>query len=271
MPSIENPFPGMNPYLERRWGDVHASLSTYARDALQDQLPDRLRARLQERVFIESTDDILPYPTRGFSPDVHVYEVPAMQTERQTAGANVAVESGPIIIHLPEVEITETYLEIIDIGSGGTVVTTIEFLSRSNKRPGPGRRDYLRKRSETMKAGANIVEINLLREGRPVSLAAPNLLPTAIRTPYHACVHRSARSDQLEYYPAPLRARLPNIRIPLRPSDKDAVLDLQSLLNKAYRRGRYDDIDYSQPLEPPLSEIDSAWATDVIRKISPLP
>lgn len=266
MHSIENPFPGMNPYLERRWGDVHASLSTYTRDALQDQLPDSLRARMQERVFIESTDDILPYPRRGFSPDVHVYEVSPFTSERQTAGAGLEVESGPIIIHLPEVEIAEAYLEIIDIGSGGTVVTTIEFLSRSNKRPGPGRKDYLRKRSEAMKAGANIVEINLLREGRPVTLAAPNLLPPTVRTPYHACVHRAAKPDQLEYYPAPLRTRLPNIRIPLRPSDNDAVLDLQSLVNDAYRKGRYDDIDYSQLPEPRFSTNDTAWIAEVIQK-----
>lgn len=65
-----NPFPGMNPYLEHRWGDVHASLVTYARDLLQDNLPDSLRARMQERVFVESFGDA----ERGFYPDVHVYE-----------------------------------------------------------------------------------------------------------------------------------------------------------------------------------------------------
>lgn len=259
MPSVENPFPGMNPYLERRWGDVHASLSTYARDALQEQLPESLRARMQERVFIESTDDIFPHPRRGFSPDVHVYEVPGMTSDQPVAGAGLAVLVGPIIIHLPEVEMTESYLEIIDIGSGGNVVTTIEFLSRSNKRPGSGRKDYLRKRSETMKAGANIVEIDLLREGRHVTLAAPKLLPTVMRTPYHACVHRAAARDQLEYYPAPLRMRLPKLQIPLRSSDQDVTLDLQSLINEAYRKGRYDDIDYTQPLDPPLSTEDALW------------
>ena len=71
-----NPFPGMNPYLERRWGDVHAALATYARDQIQERLPQGLRARMQERVFVESTDEVLLEPRQSFSPDVHVYERP---------------------------------------------------------------------------------------------------------------------------------------------------------------------------------------------------
>ena len=41
----KNPFPGMNPWLEAHWGDVHTSLTTYACDQLQPQLPAGLRAR----------------------------------------------------------------------------------------------------------------------------------------------------------------------------------------------------------------------------------
>ncbi len=211
MTSRENPFPGMNPYLERRWGDVHAALSTYARDSLQDQLPEDLRARMQERDFIESTDEILPFPRRGFSPDVHVYEIPATRQEAGQTRANSALTVEPIIIQLPDAETTESYLEIIDINSGGRVVTTLEFVSRSNKRPGPGRKDYLRKRSETIKAGENIVEIDLLRTGRhvtsrwqvrivsprklerritPVCFEPPSLTNSNITLRHCACVYR---------------------------------------------------------------------------------
>ena len=51
---MKSPFPGMDPYLERHWGDVHQALVTYIRDQLQPSLPDDLRARMQERVYIES-------------------------------------------------------------------------------------------------------------------------------------------------------------------------------------------------------------------------
>ena len=50
----KSPFPGMNPWLEKHWGDVHQAMITYARDAIQPQLPDDLVARTEERVFLET-------------------------------------------------------------------------------------------------------------------------------------------------------------------------------------------------------------------------
>jgi hypothetical protein len=38
-----SPFPGMDPWLEQHWGDVHHSIITYARDQLQERLPPGLR------------------------------------------------------------------------------------------------------------------------------------------------------------------------------------------------------------------------------------
>ena len=43
-----NPFPGMNPWLEGFWGDAHTSLTTYSRDAIQQKLPVDLLARIVE-------------------------------------------------------------------------------------------------------------------------------------------------------------------------------------------------------------------------------
>ena len=61
---MQGPFPGMDPYLEQHWGDVHHRLITYASDQLQTKLPDDLRARVEEREFAESEadDDRLIYP-----------------------------------------------------------------------------------------------------------------------------------------------------------------------------------------------------------------
>jgi hypothetical protein len=36
---MKNPFPGMNPYLEAHWWDVHTSLVPYMRNQLQRNLP----------------------------------------------------------------------------------------------------------------------------------------------------------------------------------------------------------------------------------------
>ena len=43
---MASPFPGMDPYLEQFWRDVHARLIIYAADQLQGRLPGDLRARL---------------------------------------------------------------------------------------------------------------------------------------------------------------------------------------------------------------------------------
>jgi hypothetical protein len=269
MAARQNPFPGMNPYLERRWGDVHARLASYAADQIQERLPSDLRARMQERIYIESTDEVHVHPRReAYSPDVHVYETrtsPGDETEPQESGGGVAVAieaAEPVIIQLPETQVVETSVEIIDVGSGGRVITTIEFVSKSNKRPGPGRRQYLRKRKATIRAGASVVEVDLLRGGKPVTLAAPVVAPgSRLWTPYHACVLRSAKQDRIAYYPIPLRARLPVVKIPLRKKEPEVNLDVQALIDEAYRKGRYDDINYAaETLAPALTPEEAAWA-----------
>ena len=50
---MRSPFPGMDPYLEMHWQDVHHSLVGHARDALQRQLTGPLRARIGERLVVE--------------------------------------------------------------------------------------------------------------------------------------------------------------------------------------------------------------------------
>ena len=50
----DNPFPGMNPWLESHWGDVHTRLTTYSCDQLQPQLPSGLRARIEEYIAVET-------------------------------------------------------------------------------------------------------------------------------------------------------------------------------------------------------------------------
>ncbi len=67
---MASPFPGMDPYLERFWSDVHARLVTYACDQLQERLPPDLIARMQERIYVETPEG----PGRSMHPDVSVVE-----------------------------------------------------------------------------------------------------------------------------------------------------------------------------------------------------
>ena len=48
---MKSPFPGFDPYLEvsGMWPDLYAGPLTYIRDAIDDRLPDRYVARIDER------------------------------------------------------------------------------------------------------------------------------------------------------------------------------------------------------------------------------
>jgi hypothetical protein len=215
----KNPFPGMNPYLEGR-GDVHTRLASYAADMLQAVLPADLRARIDERVFIETFEE-----RRTIRPDVYVFEERPSSVPAQSTSSGVAMAE-PIMLPIHAVEVTEHYVRIIDARSDGRVITMIEFISTTNKREGPGRKLYLQKQQEAMEAGVNLVE-----QGEPVSIATSDLVPPTRRAPYHVSIWRGEAPDRVAYYPMPLRQRLLVIPIPLRPTDADVTLDLQQLID----------------------------------------
>ncbi len=56
------------------------------------------------------------------------------------------------------------------------------------------------------------------------------------------------------------------IKIPLRPTDRDAYLNLQAILDQCYRNGGYDDIDYRSEPDPPLLPDDASWADALLRE-----
>lgn len=259
---MASPFPGMDPYLEQFWGDIHHSFITYARDQLQPALPGDLRARVEERVFVESPIG----HERTMYPDIRVVERGRRGREPIAAPAGVVVAE-PIRMRLPDEPVTQGFIEILDMRTGRRVVTVIEVLSHSNKAAGPGRELYERKQRECKQGGVNLVEIDLLRGGRWTILVPEPLVPVSRHTAYRACVYRPGVESPSELYPLPLRPRLPAIKIPLRPTDADVVLDLQALIDQCYRNGGYDeDIDYSLDPDPPLSASDAAWAEGLLRE-----
>jgi hypothetical protein len=49
-----------------------------------------------------------------------------------------------------------------------------------------------------------------------------------------------------------------------RPSDVDAPLDLQLLIDRCYHNGRYDDLNYRVDPNPPLDSDDAPWAIELL-------
>lgn len=260
-PAMKSPFPGMDPYLERRWQDVHHRICTYACDQLQEQLGGELVARLGERRVVESLFD----ESRSIYPDVRVVEHGVRDVAMATATATFAATlAEPVVVEVSSDAEPQGFIEIIEPDSA-RLVTAIEFISPSNKLSSDGRKQYEAKQHELNAARVNLVEIDLIRAGRPCFMIPGVQFPPAARATYMACVFRGYRPEKFELYSMPLRRRLPAIRIPLREGDQDIALDIQQLIDQSYRNGRHDLTDYRQPCIPPLEGEDAAWADELLR------
>ncbi len=257
---MKSPFPGMDPYLEQFWPDLHARLILYACDQIEEQLPGNLIARVEERVVLETEED-----PRVVYPDVKITERPGRRFPGG-AVASPAVVIEPVIVEYHGEPATETFLNILEAGPGQRLITVIEILSLANKLAGLGQRQYRRKQNELADAGVSLVEIDLLRQGRRVLNVPPSRIPMRARTTYQVCVRRGWRRQQCEVYPVPLRSSLPAIPIPLRRKDEDVRLNLQAVLEQAYRKGRYSlTLNYAEPPDPPLTGDDAKWARALVK------
>lgn len=199
-------------------------------------------------------------------PDVKIAERAGM-VGSAVAVAGTSADIEPVLVYYPGEPATETLLNILEAGPGQRLVTVLEVLSMSNKQAGEGQRPYRRKQRELREARVSLVEIDLPRAGASVLSVPTSSIPRRARTAYQACVRRAWLPERCEVYPLPLRRRLARIRIPLREQDNDIHLDLQAILDLAYRKGRYHlTIDYDEPPDPPLSSADTKWAASLLKK-----
>lgn len=258
---IRSPFPGMDPYLEAYWGDVHSKLATYICDTLNPRLPGDLVARTQ--VYVGLYVDELK--VANFNPDVSVTESDLEGRFATDDGLAVAVAE-PKLYRFPNPLRKQKRVVIHEVGTDGVLVTAIEILSPTNKGGRDEQELYRNMRTEFLRAGTSVVELDLLRGGTSILYAPAEDRARRHPAEYYASVVRGWRQGQVEVYPLPLRERLPAIRIPLRRTDPDAVLDLQSLVDQAYHFGAYfRTIDYRRDPIPPLTGEDAAWANEVLK------
>jgi len=252
-----SPFPGMDPFLERPalWPDVHTSLIVALRDALQPQVRPRYYVAIEERTYIVEPGEValvgradaaVIQPSGG--------ETPVGQPQRVGEAGAIIVE-----LDLPD-QMRETYLEVRSVADH-QVVTLIEILSPTNKRPGEGRELYLRKRRAVLASMTHLVEIDLLRSGEAMPLrGAP------AGSDYRILVSRADQRPRAELLLCPLRQPLPVVRVPLRPGDREPELDLNRILRDVYDRAGYDArIDYRAAPDLPLDDDHAAWADALLR------
>lgn len=232
---MPSPFPGMNPYLEQEgdWQGFHLLLLARIHEALVPQVRPKYFVTTEQLLFIHEE----PAERRRLAgrADVAVVDERAASTEGRTTVTGAATQAPAYAVQPVAVDIEKhRYLEIRDRHTRD-VVTVVEVLSPSNKRPGGDRNQYLAKRHQLLSAGVNLVEIDLLRGyGR---LPLDGLPPCD----YCAVVSRPQDWPRAGVWPVGLREPLPTVPVPLRPLDEDARLDLQSLLHAVHDAGGYAD------------------------------
>ncbi len=156
---------------------------------------------------------------------------------------------------LAQEEHREAFVEIYEADPGQRLVTCIEVLSPSNKRPGTeGWELYQRKRQSLLLGDVSLVEFDLLRGGQRMPMLDP--WPDS---PYTLLVAR-AKAQLCRVWRAHYLRSLPAIPVPLAKPDHDIPLELQPMVDEIYRRFRYErSIDYSKPLNPPLDSAGVVW------------
>ena len=245
---MKSPFPGMDPYLEEFWPEVHARLIVYASNQVNRQLPEDLQANIEECLTVLADDE-----ARGIRPDIHLAEEHPFDPS-QVQPTAVAI-SEPILVKRPPH--AERHIEIVS--RSGRVITAIEFISPWNKIGTRSQNRYLEKQLAYLNAGINLVEIDLVTQGSYVLAAPPEDLAERLRTPYMVCVFRQVEPDQFEIYRAKLQERLPNIPVPLRDGELDVALELQKLIDECYQDGRYYRLSYQDNPKARFDDEQAAW------------
>jgi hypothetical protein len=256
---MPTPFPGMDPYLERRgiWEQVHTDLIVSIRRFLTPLLRPRYHVGIEERTYLA----VLPPDAQGIGiPDVLITS-PQRHTESAPTATTLTTHATaqPLVAELPmPEEVTERYLEIRTVPEQ-QVITVIEIVSPSNKLSREGRMQYESKRLKVLGSLTHLVEIDLLRAGQPFPMKAPG------QHDYRILVSRSQHRPRADIYLFGVRDVIPTFPIPLRSGEAEPALPLNNILHELYDQGGYDlIIDYRQPPQQPLSEADAAWAMQLV-------
>jgi hypothetical protein len=254
---MASPFPGMNPYLEQPefWSEVRSRAIVAAAIAIEPELNPNYRVAVEKRIYLGASSELVGIPHISLVSKQSNPTPPVSAT-----GTLTRTEPIPVQLPLPET-IEESYLEIREMPSD-RVITVIEVLSPKNKTAGEGRNAYETKRQQVLRSRTNLVEIDLLRSGKPMPI-----LGVTPRTDYRILVSRGSQLPQAELYAFSVRDQIPCLRVPLQPSDAEPELDLQAILMSVYNQARFDlAIDYCQEPRPPLKAADREWADNLLRQ-----
>jgi len=255
---MKSPFPGMDPYLEHPalWPDVHNRLIAAISDAVAPSIAPRYYVGLERRAFLLTPDDVVFIGRPDIAivprrPSLDPYETPISSGGTSTAVLDVGLPTDD--------QEEQSYLEVREVKTG-LLVTVLEILSPVNKLHIDGRRQYEEKRNLILRSRTNLIEIDLLRAGEPMTMVGgPE--PGG----YRILVSRGWKRPRAKLYAFDVRAPIPTFPLPLLPEDGEPDVDLNAIFHGVYERARFDlRLDYQVPPVPPLSEPDAEWSRGLI-------
>jgi hypothetical protein len=216
----------MNPYLEQEdlWPTFHHQLATGLYQTLLPALVDHYKARVGHRKYV--TEMVL----------------------------------------FTSITREEHHEELIEIRQRGEnrLVTLVEVVSPANKTTMAGRDAYLAKRREAKNAAANLVEIDLVLQGKATLDYSRDGLPD---WDYAVTVTRSKQPDRFEIYKATLQERLPRFRLPVAQDDRDVVVDLHTIFTRCFDQCVFaNKIDYKRDPATVLTDEDRKWLNDLLKQ-----
>lgn len=263
---MPSPFPGMDPYLEHPaiFPDLHDRMIVYVSEFLQPLLPPNYYTGIGSRVWVEPSQRLIGPGARVLRSDGK-----PENGEDGAGGIAILTRTKPVVIKVIAEERRETLVEIYSrLDDHERLVASIEILSPTNKTKGLGRETYLRKQEEILHSQVHLIEVDLLREGE-YTLAVPFELAWDRVGPfdYLACVHPFDKPGEFLVYAVMLGEKLPEIAIPLLPSDGAVKLDLQAVFDRAYDLGPYRrQVHYATTTPtPPLSGGQLEWAKGILQ------
>jgi hypothetical protein len=223
---MASPFPGMDPYLEQEalWPTFHRQFVQALCQALHPLLLDRYRARVSRRQY----------------------------TTEQVIFTSILRE-----------EKEEDFIEVRRRGDS-RLVCLVDVPGPANKLTARGRQAYHETRQQARAAGAALVEIDLVLQGKPLLDFNRDTLG---EWDYAVSVTRASQPDVYEVYTTTLPKRIQRFRLPLASEDRDVVLDLHPVYARCYEACGFDRlIDYSRDPLTTLDDDDRTWLHDLLKQ-----
>ncbi|MEL7235998.1 MAG: DUF4058 family protein [Chloroflexota bacterium] len=274
----ENPFPGVNPYLNSvllqpggGWEMFHAEHIAMIRRKLDVIMPENYYSASEKSMQIGLPDASLP--AMRTQPDVSVFRKDEISTVApSTTEAIEPVLAMPLALPTDEFDLMSVNIYQTEGGSyPGVLVTRIELLSPANVPGGSHHDQYMSKRYETLMHGVNVVELHYLHTMHPVLSRIPSYRRRDEGAyPYYIIVgDQRPLINEMRVFGAAIDQPLPEFTVPLAKTE-GVLMDLQDVYDTTFAGARVFSVivDYDKPLldADAYTEADQKRIAEIIKK-----